>query len=49
MEGNGCYALGIIPPWLEKTLNFVSLEYQEMPITPIFLEIFLNLVMKDLP
>ena len=46
MERKRCYVLGMIPPWLEKILYFVSLECLEMPITPIFST--LNLVMKNL-
>ena len=34
VEIKGCYGLGmLIPPWLEKILNFASLECLEMPIT----------------
>ena len=44
IERKWCYGLGIVPPWLEKILNFASLECLGMPITPIFST--LNLVMN---
>ena len=41
----GCYDLGIILPWLEKTLNVASLKCLEMHTMPIILT--LNLFMKN--